>query len=103
MSTSDTYDDPTLGPWNTLQCRTNTHLIFPLGEQNANGVVVAVNIFPISGGTYPQAIFALRNNVNFALTLTFELASDLRLKIWQNSPGWNLRVDTATTLTNGNS
>ena len=100
MSSSDTNYDPTFGPWNVLQCRSNTHLILPLNEQNANGVVVAVDIFPISGGTYPQLIFALRNSVNLAVTLTFELESGLRIKVSWYSAGWNVIANPATALTN---
>ena len=102
MSSSDTDHDPALGAWNTVQCRSNTYLILPLNEQNANGVVVAVDIFPISGGTYPQLIFALRNSVNLAVTLTFELGEDLQPNIWQNLTEWKRRVTPTAALTNSN-
>ena len=100
MSASDIDHDPTLGPWNILQCRSNTQLILQLSEQNANGVVVALDIFPISGGTYPQTIFAFRNSVSLAVSFTVELESDLRIKVWRFSTGWNLIVNPATALSN---
>ena len=105
-SSSDTNHDPTLGPWNTVQCRTNTYLIFPLTEQNPNGVVVAFDIFPISGGTLPETIFALRNSITNGVTLTLELGFDRMVRVWQNLPGvinsWTHIVTSAGALTDSN-
>lgn len=85
-----------------MQCRTDTHLILPLGEQNANGAVVAFDIFPISGGTYPQSLFAFGNSANLALTLTVELEDSRLVYVWQHLPGWTHIATSAVTLTDGN-
>ena len=69
---------------------------------NANRTVVAFDIFPISGGTYPQTLFAFGNSVNLAIALRVELAEDGGIYIYQNLPGWKLIVASAGTLTNSN-
>ena len=101
MSSSDTVYDPTFGPWNTVQC-TNTHLKLPLNEKNSNGTVVAFDIFPISGGTYPQSLFAFGNSENLAITLAVELGDNRLVYVYQNLPGWKLIATSAVTLTDSN-
>ena len=106
MSSSDTDHDPALGPWNTLQCRDNTHLKLQLTELNANGVVAAFDIFLNNEVTDSQALFALGNSENLAVTLNVELESDLRVHVWQNldavSNGWTKRVTSVGALTLSN-
>ena len=89
-----------------MECRTNTQLIFPLGEQNANGVVIAFDIFPISGGESIQGLFAFRNSASNTVTIHAQLASDRRVNVWYNSAGashaWNNIITSTGALTNGN-
>ena len=83
MSSSDTNFDPALGPWNMVQCRENTILFVPTGEQNANGVVVALDLYLNSVvGTGPRAIFTLRNSANLAISFTAQFNADREVHIW---------------------
>ena len=85
-----------------MQCRSNNFLIFPLNEQNANGVVVALDIFLISGGTYPQTIFSFRSSATLDGLLTIELSSDLKVSIFRFASYWFKKVTSADALTLSN-
>ena len=71
VSPNDMTNDPDLGPWNSLQCRQNTILGLTIPESNANGIVVAADIFPFPTTTGPpQTIFSIRNRVNENMVFT---------------------------------
>ena len=102
-STAETTYDPDFGPWNTVQCRSGKILVLPLNQQNAHGVVVAMDIFPYAGGTYPQTLFAFRNPSNNQMSVTVELYNNFQVYAWQHYGGsWQNRVQSVNTYTNGN-
>ena len=103
MSSSNTDFDPTLGPWNILQYRSDTLLRLPTGEQNANGVVVAFDIYPYSGGTYPQTIFCFQNSGNIGVSFIIQITSTLHVIVGQFLPAmfnWDMVITEAKTLNN---
>ena len=65
-----------MGPWNMLSCRANSFFTLSLGQQNANGVVVGFDIYPYSGASSQQTIFAFRDTVNLAVSFAFEINTD---------------------------
>ena len=104
-STSVDSYDPTFGAWNVLNCRTGGNFVLlPLSQPNAHGLIVAVDIYPRSGGSYPQTIFAIRNSANSAISFTVEFGSNMYVYAYQVDNGgyWNLRFSSLTALTNGN-
>ena len=106
MSSSDTDHDPTLGPWNTVQCRSNTQFIFPLSEQHANGVVIALDIFPLGGVASEQGLFAFRNSVSNTVTIHAQVRDGGKIYVWYNSAGashlWSNIVISAGAVTDSN-
>lgn len=71
MNSSNTTYDPTFGPWNSLQCRSPSILIVPTGEQNANGLVVAFYIYPLTRAV--ATIFSFRNSGDLAASFSVEI------------------------------
>lgn len=61
LSPSDSVSDPTFGPDNTLQCRSDTIFTFGVGTVATDGLVIAMDIKPYSGGPSTQTIFSIRD------------------------------------------
>ena len=74
-SQSNTIDDPILGPWNMLRCRTNSLLILSPSQNNANGAVFGFDIYPYSSQVSLQALFAFRDSVNLAVSFLVAINS----------------------------
>lgn len=88
LSSNDNNKDPNLGPWNVLQCRNNVYLSLPLGELNANGIVVAFDIYPYTGANV-QTILSFRNTQNLKVPFTIELMGNLWVAAWRyGTPAW---------------
>ena len=81
-SISDTLNDPTMGAWNMLSCRITSLLTLGLTEQNANGVVLGVDLYAYADPSASQTIFAFRDTAN--------LDMELSLEVWTNGLiyGW---------------
>ena len=65
-----------------LSCRTTSYFTLTLTEQNANGVVFAADLYPYSGATGTQTIFALGDPSNVHISFTFEFYADGTLGAW---------------------
>ena len=100
MNSADNSNDPNVGPWHLLQCRANSHLRLPLTDLNANGIVVAFDIYPYSDGAYPQTILSFRNSQNFAVPFTIELMNDLQVRAWRYDNPWQNVVSSGNIITN---
>ena len=100
VSSSNTDYDPTLGPWNTVQCRADTVLTLPTGEQNAHGMIIAFDIYPIPPNGL-QILFAFQNSANLNAVLTVQLVSrQIRVGHFRDTSSvWDLIIETTNTLT----
>ena len=104
-STSVDSYDPTFGAWNVLNCRTGGNFVLlPLSQPNAHGLIVAVDIYPYSGVSSAQTIFAIRNSANSLMSFTVEIKSDRYVYAFQvnNGGSWIQRFVSPRALTNSN-
>ena len=96
-STGDTIADPAFVAWNIVQCRDDTQLRLDLTEPNANGVIVAADIFLF--GVQEHTLFAIRNKENRAMGFTVEIYIDYHVQLWRNYGGWKKPVTSTAALT----
>ena len=96
-SQSDTVDDPVIGAWNILNCRTNSFFTLSLNQQNANGTVVGFDIYPYPGTISKQTIFSFRDSGNLEITFTFEIFEDGTLT-GASCCGWTIQIQTSATV-----
>ena len=98
-SSGDTIADPTFVPWNIVQCRLNTQIILDLTESNANGVIVAADIFVLESRKH--TIFSFRNKGTLDRGFTVEIHLDYTVQVWRNDGGWTNPVTSAIPLNLG--
>ena len=82
-----------------VQCRPNTQLRLDLTEPNANGVIVAADIFVLEGGR-EHTLFSFRNKETLARGFAVEIYTDNYVKLMRNIGGgsWDNPVTSATSL-----
>ena len=95
-SSEDTNWDPTFVPWNIVQCRPNTQLRLDLTEPNANGVIVAADIFLLESRKH--ILFSFRNKGTLARGFTVETFYDYSVQLWRNDGGWAGQLISTTPL-----
>lgn len=103
-SSSDTTEDPNIGPYNVLECRPGTSVTFATGTSTVNGLVIAMHFKPLTGQSNTQTIWAIRNTVTNVVSLTAEFIPSTKLiKIYHNQAGtWVNVISTTAPLTLGN-
>ena len=74
MSSTDTTSDPVLNIDNVLNCRANTILSYSIGGTTPNGIIIAMNIRPLSGGPATQTLFSIRDGSTNAVAFVAELS-----------------------------
>ena len=75
LSAFDTVDDPDLNVDNVLNCRANTILSFSVrGTSAPNGIIIAMNIRPLSGGLATQTLFSIRGSSTNVVPFRAELS-----------------------------
>mgnify|MGYP000964122600 CR=1 FL=1 len=72
--------DPVLVANNLLQCRADSILSFIVGSGAPNGGVLAMDIYPYSGGPSTQTLFSIRDGSTNSVSFVAEL-SDSTSKI----------------------
>ena len=99
-SSGDIHWDPTFGAWNIVQCRPDTQIRLDLTEPNANGVIIAVDIFLLEENK-KHTLFTFRNKGTLARGFTVEIHDDQSVKLWRNdgSGTWVNSVTSAIPLT----
>ena len=82
-----------------MQCRPSTQLRLDLTESNANGLVIAFDIFVLE--SQKHTLFSFRNKGNLAMGFTLEIFYDYSVQLWQDTGGgsWENPITTTTTLT----
>ena len=98
-STGNTTWDPTFVSWNIVECRPDTQIRLDLAEPNADGVVVAADIFPVVAG-WKHTIFSFRNKGTRARGFTVEVDHDYSVRLWRDlgDGGWDNPVITPAKL-----
>ena len=97
-SSADTIADPAFVAWNIVQCRPNTQIRLDLTEPNANGVVVAADVFLVEESR-EHIFFSFRNKGTLALGFKVEIHTDKHVKLWRKvGPAWVNHVTSTTTL-----
>ena len=81
-SSGDTIADPTFVAWNIAQCRDGTQLRLDLTEPNANGVVIAADIYVL--GSQKHTFFSFRNKGNLAVGFTVEMFTDYTVRLYRD-------------------
>ena len=98
-SSGDTIANPAFVAWNIVQCRNGTQLRLDLTEPNANGVIVAADIF-LFEENLKQTFFSFRNKGNLAMGFTVEIFNSNTVKLWRDiGGGWENPVTSANPLT----
>lgn len=70
-------EDVSFAAYNILECRSNKIASFPLNATiSKKGFVVAIDLYPYSGGPALQTIFTIRNIVTNEVSLEFFFTSD---------------------------
>ena len=96
VSTSPGGDDPNFGPWNTVHCRNNKALTLQIGGQNANGIVIAVDIYYTGPMSSDQTIFAIRNRVIPKNVFTVEISPSSAVTVWSYKASWTMWYGSTT-------
>ena len=81
--------DPVFEPWNIMNCLTNSFVGVTV-EETEYGAVFGFDIYPYSGATDPQTIFAIHDVFNLINVFTFELYADGTLggSSYSSTEGW---------------
>ena len=75
LSASNTVSDPQLNIDNVLNCRANAILSFSVGGTSApTGIVIAMDIRPLSGGPTTQTLFSIRDSSTNVVPFMAELS-----------------------------
>ena len=81
-----------------MQCRLNTQLRLDLTEPNANGVIVAVDIF-VWEANRKHTLFSFRKKGTLAKVFTVEIYPDNTVQVWRNVGGtWMIPIISAIPL-----
>ena len=86
--------------WNIVQCRSNTQLRLDLTEPNANGVIIAIDIFLLEENR-KHTLFSFRNKGTLARGFTMEIFDDSYVRLWRNTGNagsWDNPVTSAIPL-----
>ena len=108
-SISHSSQDPTFGPYNILMCRSGQIASFPLNTSiSQDGLVVAFDFFPYSGGLATQTIFSIRDTATNFISLRLDyILSSGTLNIWRSpatgSPAYllNATITSMISITSG--
>ena len=103
-SKADTTWDPTFVAWNIVQCRPGTQIRLDLTEPNANGVVVAADIFLVEDN-WKHTIFSFQNKETLERGFAVEIDNDYSVRLWRGPIGgsWENPLVTAAKLNLSNS
>ena len=74
MSSTDTVSDPVLNIHNILNCRANSILSYSIGGTAPNGIIIAMDIKPLSGGPATQTLFSIRDSSTNTVPFMAELS-----------------------------
>jgi hypothetical protein len=103
-SASQSAQGPAFGPYNVLMCRSGKIASFPLNTSiSQDGLVVAFDFYPYSGGPMIQTIFSIRDKSTNFISLRLDyLLSPGTINIWgyplTRSPSYLLDSTTAANL-----
>ena len=101
MSESDTVSDPIFSIFNVLNCRTNSILSFNTGLTAPDGIVISMDIQPLSGGPSTQTLFSIRGSNSNIVALVVELTdADGSISVYRRDSGSGSLVLVGTSTTN---